>query len=108
MGAMGRLTLNPVSHLDPIGTLMLFLFGFGWAKPVPFNLAYVRDTRRGLILVSSAGIVANMILAFLAFLLYRILDPQLPWPGSSPLDSSSSSAFSCSASWTRSSASSRR
>lgn len=74
--AMGRLTLNPVSHLDPIGTLMLFLFGFGWAKPVPFNLAYVRDTRRGLILVSSAGIVANMILAFLAFLLYRILDPQ--------------------------------
>ncbi len=74
--AMGRLTLNPVSHLDPIGTLMLFLFGFGWAKPVPFNLAYVRDSRRGLILVSSAGIVANMILAFLAFLLYRILDPQ--------------------------------
>jgi len=74
--AMGRLTLNPVSHLDPIGTLMLFLFGFGWAKPVPFNLAYVRDARRGLILVSSAGIVANMILAFLAFLLYRILDPQ--------------------------------
>jgi Zn-dependent protease len=74
--AMGRLTLNPISHLDPIGTLMLFLFGFGWAKPVPFNLSYIRDTRKGLILVSSAGIVANMILAFLAFLLYRILDPQ--------------------------------
>ncbi|MGV8079812.1 MAG: site-2 protease family protein [Syntrophales bacterium] len=74
--AMGRLTLNPVRHLDPIGTLMLFLVGFGWAKPVPFNLAYIRDTRKGLILVSSAGIVANTILAFLAFLLFRILEPQ--------------------------------
>ncbi|PKN34082.1 MAG: site-2 protease family protein [Deltaproteobacteria bacterium HGW-Deltaproteobacteria-19] len=74
--AMGRLTLNPISHLDPIGTIMLFLVGFGWAKPVPFNLAYIRNARMGLILVSSAGIVANMILAFLAFLLYRILEPQ--------------------------------
>jgi len=73
--AAGRLTLNPMSHLDPIGTLMLFVVGFGWAKPVPFNLGYIRDTRRGLILISAAGIVANTILAFLAFLLYRILDP---------------------------------
>ena len=72
---MGRLSLNPLKHLDPIGTLMLFIFGFGWAKPVPINLSYVRDLRKGLILVSSAGIVANMFLAFLAFLLEGILSP---------------------------------
>jgi Zn-dependent protease len=71
----GRLTLNPLKHLDPIGTVMLFIFGFGWAKPVPVNLAYVRNPRLGLILVSSAGIVANMILAFLAVLLLRLLAP---------------------------------
>ena len=71
----GRLTLNPLKHLDPIGTLMLFIIGFGWARPVPINLSYIRNTRKGLILVSSAGIVANMILAFLAMLIYHIFTP---------------------------------
>ncbi|HOD27607.1 MAG TPA: site-2 protease family protein [Syntrophales bacterium] len=71
----GRLTLNPLSHLDPIGTIMLFIVGFGWARPVPVNLGYVRDYRRGLVLVSSAGIVANMIFAFLAVLLLKWLAP---------------------------------
>ena len=71
----GRLSLNPLKHLDPVGTLMLFIFGFGWAKPVPINLAYVRDMRKGLILVSSAGIIANIVVAFVAFLLLRILSP---------------------------------
>lgn len=71
----GRLTLNPLKHLDPIGTLMLFIFGFGWAKPVPINLSYIHDTRKGLILISSAGIIANMIFAFLAILLSRLLSP---------------------------------
>ena len=57
----GRLTLNPVKHLDPIGTLMLLIVGFGWAKPVPINLGNIpADKRRkGLILVSAAGITAN-------------------------------------------------
>lgn len=72
---LGRLTLNPLKHLDPIGTLMLFLFGFGWAKPVPINLRNVRRQRLGLILISSAGIIANIILAFLAVLLYQYLSP---------------------------------
>ncbi|SEM40883.1 Zn-dependent protease (includes SpoIVFB) [Syntrophus gentianae] len=72
---LGRLTLNPLKHLDPLGTAMLFLFGFGWAKPVPVNLGNIPDTRRGLILVSSAGIIANMIVAFLAMLVWRILAP---------------------------------
>jgi Zn-dependent protease len=71
----GRLTLNPLKHLDPIGTLMLFIFGFGWAKPVPVNFGYVRDSRKGLILISSAGIIANLVLAFLSILIFRILAP---------------------------------
>jgi Zn-dependent protease len=72
---MGRLSLNPLNHLDPIGTIMLFVFGFGWAKPVPVNFNNLRDHRKGLLLVSSAGIAANMFLAFLAFSLFRILSP---------------------------------
>ncbi len=71
----GRLTLNPLKHLDPIGTLMLFIFGFGWAKPVPVNFGYVSNSRKGLILISSAGIISNLILAFLSILVFRILAP---------------------------------
>ncbi len=72
---LGRLSLNPLKHLDPIGTLMLFLFGFGWAKPVPVNFDNLRDRQKGLILVAAAGVVVNMALAFLAFFLYRFLSP---------------------------------
>ena len=72
---LGRLSLNPLRHLDPIGTIMLFLFGFGWAKPVPVNFENLHDRRKGLILVSSAGIAANMALAFLAFLIFRLIAP---------------------------------
>ena len=72
----GRLSLNPLRHLDPMGTLMLFLFGFGWAKPVPVNFSNLHNTRKGLILVSSAGIITNMFLAFIAFFLYRLLSPE--------------------------------
>ncbi len=71
----GRLTLNPIRHLDPIGTAMLFIFGFGWAKPVPVNFNQIHKTRLGLILVSSAGIVATMAFAVLAILLLRLLAP---------------------------------
>lgn len=69
---MGRLTLNPIKHLDLMGTLMLFLAGFGWAKPVPVNFNNLSDKRKGLIFVSSAGIVANILLAFTALLLFRL------------------------------------
>lgn len=82
---MGRLSLNPLKHLDPIGTLMLFIFGFGWAKPVPVNFDNLRDTRKGLILVSSAGITANLLLAFLAFFLFRLLSPEPSGVLSTPL-----------------------
>jgi Zn-dependent protease len=73
--ALGRLTINPLKHLDPMGTLMLFLFGFGWAKPVPVNPNYLQDRRKGMILVSSAGIITNMLLAFCALFLYQLLSP---------------------------------
>ena len=69
---LGRLTLNPLSHLDPIGTLMLFLAGFGWAKPVPVNFENLSDKRKGLIFVSSAGIMANILIAFFSLLLVRL------------------------------------
>ncbi|MGB7575265.1 MAG: site-2 protease family protein [Thermodesulfobacteriota bacterium] len=68
----GRLTLNPLSHLDPIGTLMLFLAGFGWAKPVPVNFNNLSDKRKGLLFVSSAGVLANILVAFLAVLFIRL------------------------------------
>ncbi len=69
---LGRLSLNPLRHLDPIGTAALLLVGFGWAKPVPVNFANLRDQRKGLIFVSAAGITANIILAFLSFLIIQL------------------------------------
>jgi Zn-dependent protease len=72
---LGRLSLDPRKHLDLIGTVMLFIFGFGWAKPVPVNFDNLRDPRKGLILVSAAGIVANILLAFLSLLLLQLLNP---------------------------------
>src|SRR5512136_70078 len=73
---LGRLSLDPRKHLDPIGTLMLFIFGFGWAKPVPVNFNNLHDLRKGLIFVSAAGIVANILLAFVALFLLRLLNPE--------------------------------
>jgi Zn-dependent protease len=72
---LGRLSLDPRKHLDLIGTVMLFVFGFGWAKPVPVNFGNLRDQRKGLILVSAAGIVANVLLAFISLFLLRFLNP---------------------------------
>jgi Zn-dependent protease len=71
----GRLSLNPLKHLDPIGTLMLFLVGFGWARPVPVNFNNISDRRKGLIFVSSAGIAANLLFAFAALLFFRLFSP---------------------------------
>lgn len=70
---MGRLTLNPIAHLDPFGLIMLWLFKFGWAKPVPINPNNFTNWRQGTILVSLAGPGANIIMAFLAAIIYGIL-----------------------------------
>lgn len=68
----GRLTMNPLSHLDPIGTIMIFLVHFGWAKPVPVNPAYFRDPKKDMLLVSISGPLANMFLAFISGILVRL------------------------------------
>ena len=69
----GRLTLNPMAHIDPIGLLMLFLVRFGWAKPVQINPYNFRNPKRDDILVSLAGPAANLITAFLALLFMVLL-----------------------------------
>jgi len=61
----GRLTLNPLKHLDPLGTLMILVTRFGWAKPVPINPMYYNDRRKGTILVSIAGPLSNILLAII-------------------------------------------
>lgn len=68
----GRLTFNPLAHLDPVGTLMLLLFRFGWGKPVPFDPYNLKDPRRDAALVSFAGPVADMILATLVAIIIRL------------------------------------
>jgi Zn-dependent protease len=60
----GRLTLNPIAHLDPLGLIMLWLFKFGWAKPVPINPGNFRNWRKGTLIVSLAGPLSNIVLAF--------------------------------------------
>ena len=68
----GRLTLNPASHFDPLGFLMLVFARFGYARPVPINPNNFRHRKRGLFLVSIAGITLNLILAFLSVGLYML------------------------------------
>ncbi len=70
--ATGRLTLNPVSHIDPIGLLMLLVAQFGWAKPVMINPMNFRNFKRGELLVSLAGPAANLVTAFAALLLMAV------------------------------------
>lgn len=69
----GRLTLNPLKHLDPIGTICMIFFHFGWAKPVPINSRYFKKPRRDMALTAAAGPIMNFILAFFGMLVCRIL-----------------------------------
>lgn len=70
---LGRLTLNPFKHLDLIGTIMMLLLGFGWAKPVPINPRNYRNPRRDDLKVSLAGVIMNLIMALIGFILMGIL-----------------------------------
>ena len=70
---LGRLSLNPLHHLDPIGTVCMFLFGIGWAKPVPINPRNFKNFKRDDILVSVAGIAVNLCLFLLGSLLMVIV-----------------------------------
>ena len=70
---LGRLTLNPMSHLDPIGSLALLLMGFGWAKPVPVDPRYLENPKKDIVKVAAAGPISNIILAIVAALVLRLL-----------------------------------
>lgn len=69
----GRLTLNPIKHLDPMGLLMLLLFHVGWAKPVPVNMANFKDPKKGMALTALAGPAANVLITVVALFLYGLL-----------------------------------
>jgi len=69
----GRLTLNPLRHLDPLGTIMIFIVHFGWAKPVPVNPNRLRNPKKDMLWISAAGPLANMVLALASGLLIRVL-----------------------------------
>lgn len=71
--AQGRLTLNPFNHLDIIGTLMIFIIGIGWAKPVPVNFGNLRNPKRDMIWVAAAGPLTNFSLAFISAMLMRLV-----------------------------------
>jgi Zn-dependent protease len=71
----GRLTLNPIPHIDPLGALAFIIAGFGWAKPVPVNAYNLRHPVRDMALVAAAGPVSNFVLAFAGLLAFRLLPP---------------------------------
>jgi len=72
---LGRLSLNPLVHLDILGTLFFVLFGFGWAKPVPVNPTNFQNPRQGMLQVALAGPLANITVAFLVGVLGRMVVP---------------------------------
>ena len=70
---MGRLTLNPMAHLDVMWSLMILFVGFGWAKPVPVDSRNLRDPRKDMMKVAAAGPLSNLLLAMLAGMAWRLL-----------------------------------
>ena len=68
----GRLTLNPLVHIDPLGTLALVLFGFGWAKPVQINPLNFENPKKGMMLSALAGPLSNVGLAFISMVFYKL------------------------------------
>lgn len=70
--SLGRLTLNPLKHFDPIGFICMVVFHIGWAKPVPINTRYFKNPKRGMALSAAAGPTSNLLLAFVFALLLRL------------------------------------
>lgn len=75
--AAGRLTVNPIAHLDPFGSVLLLYTGFGWAKPVPINPARMRNPRQGVIWTSLAGPLSNLLAALVGIILLQVEVPFL-------------------------------
>ena len=78
--AQGRLTLNPLPHIDPLGALMLVVAGFGWAKPVPVNARNLRHPTRDMALVAAAGPLSNFLVAFVALVALVLIDRHASTP----------------------------
>ncbi len=76
---MGRMTLNPMKHLDPIGTVLLLIAGFGYARPVPVNPLRFKNSRRGMALTALAGPVTNFIIAFFFTIIYAVFIKVFPF-----------------------------
>ena len=76
-----RLTFNPIRHLDPLGVLMLIIAGIGYAKPVPVNPRNFHNYKQGVVLVSLAGPVSNLLMAFVVMAIYRVVFLFLPVSG---------------------------
>ena len=74
----GRLTLNPMAHLDPFGALFLVLFGFGWAKPVPVNPFYFKNRKSGMALTALAGPLSNLLMALISAVVFNACIVFLP------------------------------
>lgn len=70
----GRLTINPLAHLDPLGTVLLLFAGFGWGKPVPFDPFNLKDPKRDAAIISFAGPASNLIMAVVSAILLRLFD----------------------------------
>ena len=68
----GRLTLNPLAHLDPFGSMMILFVGFGWAKPVPVDSRYLANPRTDMMKIAFAGPASNLLLAFIGGMLIRV------------------------------------
>lgn len=71
--SLGRLSLNPLKHLDPAGAICMLLFRFGWAKPVPINTRYFKKPRSGMALTALAGPVSNLLMSLVAFIITRYI-----------------------------------
>ena len=71
----GRLTLNPLAHLDPVGSMMILFIGIGYAKPVPVNAMKLNNPRLDLIKVAAAGPISNLILTFIGIMIFHIIQP---------------------------------
>lgn len=71
---LGRLSLNPLKHLDPIGSLFMLLVGYGWAKPVPINVRYFKNYRRDMAITAAAGPLSNLLMGIIGSLLHGLSD----------------------------------
>lgn len=69
----GRMTVNPLAHLDVVGTLLMIFTGFGWAKPVMVNPMYYKNRKKGMAFTAAAGPAANLLMAFAALLIFTVL-----------------------------------